>query len=232
MLHSGSRNIGNVLAKHHIDNAKDLMKKWFLDRHLPDGDMDLAYLVQGQPGFKEYIEDLLWAQDYAKANRNEMMLRVLKDVSHHVFKEDKGASFMTTFRVDCHHNYTQMENHNGKNLWVTRKGAISARKGELGIIPGSMGAKSYIVEGLGNPASLCSCSHGAGRKMSRSEARKRFTPEDLAKQTEGVECAKDSSILDEIPASYKDIDVVMANQVDLVKPLHELKQLICIKGSE
>lgn len=226
VLHSGSRNIGKTLAEVHIDKAKDLMKKYFIN--LPDP--DLAFLAQGTQEFKDYLSDLLWAQKYAKANRNEMMLRVLKDVSFDVYGEDRGPEFMTALRVDCHHNYTSMENHGGKNVWITRKGAVSAREGELGIIPGSMGTKSYIVEGLGNPESFCSCSHGAGRRMSRTKARANFSVEDLAKQTAGVECRKDDGVLDEIPGAYKDIDEVMENQKDLVKPIYTLKQLLCVKG--
>lgn len=226
VLHSGSRNVGKVLAEMHIQNAKDLMKKYFID--LPDP--DLAYLVQDTQEFQDYIHDLTWAQNYAKANRNEMMLSILKDVSYHLYKEDKGVEAMTVLKVDCHHNYTQMENHFGANVWVTRKGAVSAKAGELGIIPGSMGAKSYIVEGLGNPESFCSCSHGAGRKMSRTKARATFTTEDLKKQTEGVECRKDGDVIDEIPGAYKDIDQIMADQKDLVKPIYELKQILCVKG--
>lgn len=226
VLHSGSRNIGKTLAEVHINNAKDLMKKYFID--LPD--QDLAYLAQGTDEFKNYISDLIWAQNYAKVNRNEMMIRVLKDISYFLYKEDRGTQAMTSLWVDCHHNYTAMENHSGKNMWITRKGAVSARAGELGIIPGSMGTKSYIVEGLGNEDSFCSCSHGAGRRMSRTKARERFTQEDLEKQTAGVECRKDDAVIDEIPGAYKDIDQVMLNQKDLVKPLYELKQLLCVKG--
>lgn len=226
VLHSGSRNLGKTLAEVHINNAKDLMKKYFID--LPDP--DLAFLAQGTKEFQNYITDLLFAQQYAKANRNEMMLRVLKDVSFHVYGEDKGADFMTVQRVDCHHNYTAMENHNGQNVWITRKGAVSARSGELGIIPGSMGTKSYIVEGLGSADSFCSCSHGAGRRMSRTRAKATYSVADLEAQTKGVECRKDADVIDEIPAAYKDIDVVMENQKDLVKPVFTLKQLMCIKG--
>lgn len=226
LLHSGSRNIGKSLAEIHIDKAKDLMRRYFIN--LPDP--DLAYLVQGTNEFKNYMHDLLWAQGFAKANRQEMMLRVLKNISFHVFGEEKSAEELTTLRVDCHHNYSQMENHFGKNIWVTRKGAVSAREGELGIIPGSMGTRSYIVEGKGNADSFCSCSHGAGRRMSRTKARATFTEKDLAEQTSGVECRKDGGVVDEIPGAYKPIDEVMAAQVDLVKPLYELKQLICIKG--
>lgn len=226
VLHSGSRNIGKTLAEQHIDKAKGLMKSYFID--LPDP--DLAFFAQNTPEFKTYLQDLLWGQNYAKINRNEMMLRVLKDVSFHVYGEDKGSEFMTTMRVDCHHNYTSMENHGGSNVWITRKGAVSARLGELGIIPGSMGTKSYIVEGLGNPESFCSCSHGAGRRMSRTKAKATFSVEDLKAQTAGVECRKDADVVDEIPGAYKSIDEVMENQKDLVKPVYQLKQLLCVKG--
>jgi tRNA-splicing ligase RtcB len=226
VLHSGSRNLGKTLAEVHIEKARGLMKTYFIE--LPDP--DLAYLAQGTPEFKAYLQDLLWAQAYAKANRNEMMLRILKDVSFHVYGEDRGAEAMTTLRVDCHHNYTAMENHGGKNVWITRKGAVSAREGELGIIPGSMGAKSFIVKGKGNAESFCSCSHGAGRKMSRTKAKQVFTTADLEAQTKGVECRKDADVIDEIPEAYKNIDEVMANQADLVETVYELKQLICIKG--
>lgn len=226
LLHSGSRNIGKTMAEQHIENAKNLMKEYFIS--LPD--LDLAYLAQNTKEFKAYIEDLLWAQNYAKQNRNEMMLRILKDISHHVYKEEKRYDDLVSMRVDCHHNFTQMENHFESNLWITRKGAVSARDGQLGIIPGSMGAKSYIVKGKGNPESFCSCSHGAGRRMSRTAARKNFTIEDLKKQTDGVECRKDNEVIDEIPGAYKSIDDVMNNQSDLVEIIHTLKQLICIKG--
>jgi len=226
LLHSGSRNLGKQLAEVHIDKAKGLMKKYFID--IPDP--DLAYFAQDTVEFKDYINDLHWAQAYAKANRNEMMLRILKDISFHVYGEEKDPSEITTLRVDCHHNYCTMENHFGSNVWVTRKGAVSAREGELGIIPGSMGAKSYIVKGKGNDQSFNSCSHGAGRRMSRTKARSTFTVQDLENQTKGIECSKSVKILDEIPAAYKDIDQVMANQADLVESVFELKQILCIKG--
>lgn len=230
MLHSGSRNIGKVLAEKHIDKAKDLMKSYFIS--LPDP--DLAYLVQGTSEFKLYLADLMLAQKFALFNREEMMHRVLEQVLRHVYK-DKWEEFFalrSTFQsVNCHHNYTSIENHGGKNVYITRKGAVSARTGEFGIIPGSMGAKSFIVKGLGNPESFCSCSHGAGRKMSRTKARATFTTEDLEKQTAGVECRKDADVIDEIPGAYKDIDKVMANQADLVEPVYTLKQIICIKGA-
>ena len=194
-------------------------------------DPDLAYFTEEMPEFQAYIGDMLWAQRYAKANRNEMILRILKDISHHVYRDARLLEQPDQFfRVDCHHNFCQIENHFGSDVWVTRKGAVSAREGEYGIIPGSMGVKSYIVKGKGNPESFHSCSHGAGRKMSRSDARRNFTEADLQLQTEGVECRKDRSVLDDIPGAYKDIDQVMLDQIDLVDPVHELKQIICIKG--
>lgn len=223
MLHSGSRNIGKVLAEKHIDKAKDLMKQMFIG--LPDP--DLAYLAQGTPEFAAYVTDVHWAQDYAMQNRHEMMRRILKDLG---YMFNNGTPIEPTFSVNCHHNYLEWEHHYGENVIVTRKGAVRAREGDFGIIPGSMGTKSYIVRGKGNPESFDSCSHGAGRRMSRTKARATFTVEDLAKQTEGVECRKDIGILDEIPGSYKDIDVVMANQSDLVEILYTLKQIACIKG--
>lgn len=228
MLHSGSRNIGKELAEIHISKAKGLIK----ERLLAIPDPDLAYFTEDMPEFKAYIGDLLWAQNYAKYNRNEMVLRVLKDISFHVFKDPRLlAQVNSFFRVDCHHNFCQIENHFGNNVWITRKGAVSAKEGQYGIIPGSMGAKSYIVKGKGNPDSFHSCSHGAGRKMSRTEARKRFSESDLKMQTEGVECRKDLSIVDEIPSAYKDIDQVMRDQSDLVEVAFELKQILCIKGA-
>jgi len=223
MLHSGSRSIGNQLAKKHMALAKQLCKQWLIT--LPDA--DLSYFPAESKEYATYIKDLNWCQEYALANRTEMMRRVMKDLSHAV--NDK-KEVERLFEVDCHHNYASMENHFGKNVLLTRKGAIRARVGDFGIIPGSMGARSFIVEGLGNPESFNSASHGAGRKMSRSEAKRTFTLEDLKRETEGVDCKKDNSVLDEIPSAYKDIDVVMANQEDLVKPIAELKQIICIKG--
>jgi tRNA-splicing ligase RtcB len=226
VLHSGSRNIGNTTATKHIDIAKGLMKEYFIS--LPDP--DLAYLVQKTPEFKAYINDLLWCQDYAKENRNEMMLRVLKDVSYHVYGSEKRYDHLVEMRINCHHNFTQMEHHFDKNIWVTRKGAVSAKEGELGIIPGSMGTRSYIVRGKGNVDSFHSCSHGAGRAMSRNKARKLFTLEDHIKATEGVECRKDADVIDETPSAYKDIEAVMRAQTDLVDILYTLKQLVCVKG--
>lgn len=229
MLHSGSRNIGKCLAEVHIDRAKNLMKEYFID--LPDP--DLAFLVQNTPEFKAYMHDLLWAQRFALYNRDEMMDRVLREVYYHIGIMDSfEIAKETCFKVNCHHNYTSIENHFGNNVYVTRKGAVSAREGEYGIIPGSMGTKSYIVKGKGNEDSFCSCSHGAGRRMSRTKARATFTVEDLAAQTAGVECLKSDGVLDEIPGAYKSIDEVMANQADLVSVEHELKQLLCVKGAD
>lgn len=223
MLHSGSRGIGNQLASRHIESAKGLMKKMFID--LPDP--DLAYFVQGTKEFTDYLFDLHWSQSYAMQNRVEMMERVMKDLA---FAFNNGEAIHRELVVNCHHNYASQENHFGKNVWLTRKGAVSAKAGELGIIPGSMGTKSYIVRGLGNPMSFCSCSHGAGRRMSRGEARRTFNNADLLAQTTGVECRKDDGVIDEIPGAYKDIDTVMANQSDLVEIVATLKQFLCIKG--
>lgn len=224
MLHSGSRHIGKSLAEIHIGEAKDEMKR--LAVKLPDP--DLAYYVEGTVGYAQYMNDLNWAQSYAAANREEMMRRILKDVSRVLGHE--GAPLPISMRVNCHHNYASTENHYGEDVLVTRKGAVRARAGDLGIIPGSMGTRSYIVEGLGNPESFMSCSHGAGRRMSRTQAKKSFTLEDLKRQTEGVDCRKDPGVLDEIPGAYKDIDQVMENQRDLVRVVAELKQFMCIKG--
>lgn len=223
MLHSGSRNVGKVLAEKHIDKAKDLMKQMFIG--LPDP--DLAYFAQGTTEFNDYVKDVRWAQDYAMMNRQEMMRRILKDLG---YMFNGGTPIEPIFSVNCHHNYLEWEHHYGENVIITRKGAVRAREGDYGIIPGSMGTRSYIVKGKGNPESFNSCSHGAGRRMSRTKARATFTLEDLAKQTQGVECRKDIGIIDEIPGSYKDIDVVMANQTDLVEVCYTLKQLMCVKG--
>jgi len=221
MLHSGSRGIGNALASYFIELAKKDMERWMI--HLPDN--DLAYFPEGTEHFEDYIKAVSWAQDFAEANRKAMLDLVLKVLRTHL------PSFtVTTEAVNCHHNYVARENHFNENVWVTRKGAIRARDGDVGIIPGSMGARSYIVKGKGNTESFTSCSHGAGRKMSRTEAEKRFTAEDLVKQTDGVICRKDKGVVDEIPSAYKDIDVVMEHQSDLVDVLHRLKQVLCVKG--
>lgn len=220
MLHSGSRGIGNRIGSHFIALAKEELKRWFCN--VPDA--DLSYFPEGTEHFDGYIIAVNWAQEYARINRELMMGRVLNALA------EQGLMFITKTAVNCHHNYVERENHFGANVWVTRKGAVRARVGDLGIIPGSMGARSYIVEGLGNKESFNSCAHGAGRVMSRTKARAMFTVDDLIKQTEGIECRKDESVIDEIPSAYKDIDVVMANQADLVKPIHTLRQIICVKG--
>lgn len=222
MLHSGSRGIGNLIGRHFIEVGKRVMEKYFIT--LPDA--DLAYLAEGTPEFDDYVEAVAWAQNYALENRKAMMGLVLSALERHIAQ----PFCVTQEAINCHHNYVEKENHFGQNLWVTRKGAIRARAGDLGIIPGSMGQRSFIVRGKGNPESYCSCSHGAGRAMSRTQARKVFTVADLAEQTEGVMCRKDDAVLDEIPSSYKDIDVVMANQLDLVDIVHTLKAILCVKG--
>jgi tRNA-splicing ligase RtcB len=222
MLHSGSRGIGNRIGSYFISLAKKDMETWMIN--LPD--KNLAYLPEGTEHFKDYVMAVDWAQRFAKVNRWLMMNRVLaameKETRIHCYGKEKV--------IDCHHNYVKLEKHYGANVYVTRKGAVSAREGDVGIIPGSMGVRSYIVEGLGNPESFNSCSHGAGRRMSRTEARKKFTVEDHAKATEGVECRKDADVIDETPGAYKDIDAVMAAQSDLVKVVHTLKQVVCVKG--
>ena len=225
MLHSGSRGIGNVMGRYFIQAAKKDMRRHKMN--LPDA--DLAYFSEGSTWFDDYVEAVGWAQDYALGNRSEMM-RLVLEVLERELSPKLGAWKVMGEAINCHHNYVQKETHFSENVFVTRKGAISAREGELGIIPGSMGTKSYIVRGLGNEQSFCSCSHGAGRRMSRTAARRMFSREDLEAQTLGVECRKDGGVLDEIPAAYKDIDVVMANQSDLVKIVHTLKQLVCVKG--
>jgi tRNA-splicing ligase RtcB len=222
MLHSGSRGIGNKIAQGHIESARDLMKRLFIA--LPDP--DLAYFAMGTPEFKAYMADLLWAQDYALENREEMLRRVLRDVRFHLGRE----TLEVEAKVNCHHNFAVMEHHYGENVLVTRKGAVRAQAGDLGIIPGSMGTRSFIVRGLGNPESFNSCSHGAGRRMSRAKARKTFTREDLVAQTAGVECRKDEAVIDEIPGAYKPIEDVIGNQSDLVEVVAELKQVLCVKG--
>lgn len=223
MLHSGSRGIGNLIGTYFIEKAKRRMEQHFI--HLPDG--DLAYIPEDTDDFREYMEAVEWAQDYALANRRVMMEVVIAALRQHI----PVGFTITQEAINCHHNYVARENHFGRNLWVTRKGAIRAREGDLGIIPGSMGQRSYIVRGKGNLDSYCSCSHGAGRTMSRAKARKAFTVEDLKEQTAGVECRKDDAVLDEIPGAYKPIDQVMHNQRDLVEVVHVLKQVLCVKGA-
>jgi len=222
MLHSGSRGVGNAIGTRFIELAKeDAMRN---DVHLPD--KDLAYFEEGSQYFGDYVRAVRWAQKFARANREVMMQRVIgaaRQVIAQPFETHLEA-------VNCHHNYVQRETHFGEDVFVTRKGAVSAKKGELGIIPGSMGARSYIVRGKGNPESFESCSHGAGRVMSRTKAKKLYTVADQIAATEGVECRKDEDVIDEIPMAYKDIDAVMAAQGDLVEVVYVLKQVVCVKG--
>ena len=222
MLHSGSRGTGNEIGRRFIEKAKRTMETYFVK--LPDA--DLAYLPEDTEDFNAYVKAVNWAQDYALENRRVMMVAVIAAIRRHIAKPFE----ITHEAVNCHHNYVEKENHFGRNLWVTRKGAIRAREGDLGIIPGSMGTRSYIVRGKGNLDSYCSCSHGAGRKMSRTQATKTFTVADLEAQTAGIECRKDESVLDELPAAYKDIDAVMAHQQDLVEVVHTLRQVLNVKG--
>jgi len=223
MLHSGSRNIGNMLAQRHISTARDLAK--LADAKLPDP--DLAYFVKGTPEFAAYWRDLQWAQNYARYNRDVMMDRFRRIIEKHLAG---GKPTKPKLQVNCHHNYAEQEVHYGEDVYVTRKGAVRAREEDYGIIPGSMGAKSFIVKGKGSAESYCSCSHGAGRLMSRNKAKHVFTLDDLVHQTKGVECRKDPGVLDEIPGAYKPIDQVMANQADLVEVVSTLKQVVCVKG--
>jgi len=222
MLHSGSRGVGNAIGQHFIGLAKKDAE--FHQRNLPD--KDLAYFVEGARYFNDYVRAVGWAQQFAMKNREVMMTNLIACVRKVIDKP-----FQTYIEaVNCHHNYVQHEAHFGQEVFITRKGAVSAQKGQMGIIPGSMGARSYIVRGLGNPESFHSCSHGAGRVMSRTEAKKQFTVDDQIRATKGVECRKDEGVIDEIPMAYKDIDAVMAAQQDLVEIVHTLKQVICIKG--
>ncbi len=222
MLHSGSRGVGNRIGTHFICEAKKDMERYFIS--LPD--KDLAYIPEGSKNFREYTLSVAWAQDFARINREVMMTRVLE-----VMQDEIPTPFTAEAEaVNCHHNYISRENHYGENVWLTRKGAVSARKGQMGIIPGSMGAKSFIVRGLGNEESFCSCSHGAGRVMSRTKAKKMVSLEEHIKATKGVECRKDESVIDETPSAYKPIEKVMAAQADLVEIVHTLKQVVCVKG--
>lgn len=221
MLHSGSRGIGNLIGQSFIELAREDMHRHFIN--LPD--RDLAYLVEGTQHFDDYVEAMEWAQDYAAENRRAMMDSVLR-----VLREELRPFALGEVAVNCHHNYTARENHFGEDVLVTRKGAVRAGRGELGIIPGSMGTRSYIVRGLGNAESFESCSHGAGRRMSRTEARKRFTVAEHEAATAGIECRKDAEVIDETPAAYKDIDAVMDAQRDLVEIVYTLKQVVCVKG--
>jgi tRNA-splicing ligase RtcB len=221
MLHSGSRGTGNAIGTYFIELARHDAER----RELRLPDRDLAYFEEGAAHFDDYVEAVGWAQDYAAGNRRAMADLVLTAMRRHL-----PAFEVTSAVVNCHHNYVEREHHYGADVWVTRKGAIRARQGDLGIIPGSMGARSYIVRGKGVAESFQSCAHGAGRRMSRTQALKTFTPQDLAEQTAGVVCRKDRGVLDEIPGAYKSMEEVMANQEDLVEPVHTLKQVICVKG--
>ena len=223
MLHSGSRNIGKMIADFHLNQAKSLMKY----SETKPKDIEFAYFKESQGEFHRYWADLCWAQTYAAENRHEMIRKILPILAK-MFHGGRPVKVLQ--EVHCHHNYVAQEFHFGERLYVTRKGAVNAEKDRLGIIPGSMGARSYIVIGKGNLDSFCSCSHGAGRKMSRSKAKRHFSLDDLAKQTAGVECKKDGTILDEIPGAYKDIDQVMTHQNDLVSIVARLKQVLCVKG--
>ncbi len=222
MLHSGSRNVGKTIGETAMDMAKQVAQK--VDRRLPH--RDLAWLDEGSAEFDAYVEGLAWAQEYAALNRDLMLDLVQGALERSLNRPVELVGEVT----NCHHNYARVEEHFGAKVWITRKGAVSARAGEMGIIPGSMGTKSFIVRGKGNADSYCSCSHGAGRRMSRSQARRVFTRDDLVKQTSGVECRKDEGVIDEIPSAYKDIDAVMEAQSDLVEVVATLKQILCVKG--
>lgn len=229
MLHTGSRGVGNLVAQYHIDVAQGLMKKAFINLPNPD----LAYLWEGSSEFDHYVSDMLWAQEFAYLNRRSMGRLVLDElIGMFDLRDDQGGQLQAEALpfIDCHHNYVAREHHYGENVWVTRKGAVRANAKDFGIIPGSMGARSFIVKGRGAAESFCSCSHGAGRRLSRTKAKSLYSAADLRQQTEGIECRKDDGVLDEIPAAYKDIDVVMQEQSDLVEVVEELRQLICVKG--
>jgi tRNA-splicing ligase RtcB len=223
MLHSGSRGVGNRIGSYFIELAKEDMRR--LQKNLPD--KDLAYFSEGTRYFDDYVEAVGWAQEFARENRQIMMDNILSAVRHSGEVPPFTAHLQA---INCHHNYVAKERHYGEDVYLTRKGAVRAGRGELGIIPGSMGTRSYLVRGLGNPESFESCSHGAGRAMSRSEARRRFTVQDHTRMTEGIECRKDADVIDETPAAYKPIDAVMAAQKDLVEVVHELRQVVVVKG--
>lgn len=227
LLHCGSRNIGKVLAEVHIDRAKNLMKEYFISL----ADPELAYLAQGTHEFKEYLHDLMWGQRFAEANREEIMDRGLRDVLYHLGCFDKYDEIkLSAFRINVGHNYTALENHFGSNVYITRKGATSAKDGQWCIIPGSRSTGSWICKGKGNLESFQSCSHGCGRSMSRTKARQMFTQEDLAKTLVGIEASSAHQFIEEIQYAYKDIVTVMANQTDLVDPIFNLKVLLNVKG--
>jgi tRNA-splicing ligase RtcB len=223
MLHSGSRGVGNRMGSYFIELARRDIERHFI--HLPD--RDLAYFHEGTVHFKDYVEAVEWAQDFARSNRDLMMEQIVAAVR----SSGEVRPFEAELKaINCHHNYVASESHYGENILVTRKGAVRAREGDMGIIPGSMGARSYIVRGKGNPESFHSCSHGAGRAMSRTEAKRRFTIADHERMTAGIECRKDRDVIDETPAAYKPIEDVMAAQADLVEIVHTLHQVVCVKG--
>lgn len=226
VLHSGSRGIGNQMACKHIKVAQTLCEQMFIALK----DKDLAYLPAETEAFKNYIRDLHWAQDFALANREEMMDRVMKDLSYAFYGEDGHQSEIELERINCHHNFTQQENHFGKNVWITRKGAIQMRNGQMGVIPGSMGTRSYIVSGKENPLAFHSAPHGAGRRFSRSKARQMLTMNDFEEAMKGIECRHSEALIDELPAAYKDIDDVMENSKELVDVKHVLRQVLNVKG--
>ena len=220
-LHSGSRGVGNRIASHHINIAKKLMEKWYID--LPDA--DLAYLVEDTSDFDNYIADLDWAQEFALLNREEMMERIIRILQY------RCGDFEEVERIQCHHNFTKRENHFGKNILVSRKGAIEAREGQLGLIPGSMGTRSYVVRGKGNRASFNTAPHGAGRRLSRNKARSAFTMDDFDRDMSGIEVNRSEAFLDELPGAYKDIDLVMEQSADLVDVIHTFRQIVNVKGA-
>jgi tRNA-splicing ligase RtcB len=219
-LHSGSRGIGNKVADFHIKAARKLMERWFIE--LPD--RDLAYLVQDSPEFKDYLTDLAWCQEFALQNRAEMTERVLRLLAHRLgeFEEEE--------RIECHHNFTQWEHHFGKNVLVSRKGAIQAREGQMGLIPGSMGTRSYVVRGKGCQPAFDTAPHGAGRRMSRNQARKTFSMEDFDRDMQGIEVRRSEAFIDELPGAYKDVDLVMEQSQDLVEVVHTFRQIVNVKG--
>lgn len=221
-LHSGSRGVGNKIAQYHIKQAQKIMKQYWIE--LPDP--DLAYLVEGTAEFSSYLAELRWAQAFALANREEMMDRVVLAVEDWI-----GAGVRRELVVNCHHNYTAKERHFGRSLWISRKGAIDAHEGVWGLIPGSMGTRSYVVQGKGHPASLCSAPHGAGRRLSRSAARKQFTVKDLRVAMGDIEYRDTDAFIDEIPAAYKDVEQVMADAADLVDIRYRLRQIVNVKGN-
>jgi tRNA-splicing ligase RtcB len=223
MLHSGSRGIGNRIGTYFISKAREALDRRQLTRPLPD--RDLAWLEEGEPLFQDYVAAIAWAQEFARHNREIMMAAVLS-----VMRAQLPPFHTERHAINCHHNYVAREPHFGETVWVTRKGAVRAGRGDLGIIPGSMGAKSYIVRGKGHPESFQSCAHGAGRRMSRGEAKRRFSLNEHAAATAGIECRKDAGVIDETPMAYKDIDAVMAAQADLVEIVHTLRGIVCVKG--